>query len=55
MGAKRLEVPREIIPDLARVACCGPIVPMLPSRLRETDRAAHAPGIAIVRIEVNAV
>jgi ABC-type uncharacterized transport system substrate-binding protein len=49
MGVKRLEVLREIIPEAVlwtqSCRCC---------RAAARDRAAHALGIAIVRIEVNA-
>jgi putative tryptophan/tyrosine transport system substrate-binding protein len=51
---KRLEVLREIILDLARVAVLWTNRADAAEQLRETDRAAHALGIAIVRIEVNA-
>jgi putative tryptophan/tyrosine transport system substrate-binding protein len=51
---KRLEVLREIILDLARVAVLWTNRADAAEQLRETDRAAHALGIAVVRIEVNA-
>ena len=54
MGAKRLEVLREIMPDLSRVAVLWTNRADVAEQLRETDRAARALGIAIVRIEVNA-
>ena len=56
MGVKRLEALREImiIPDLARVAVLWTNLADAAEQLRETDRAAQALGIAIVRIEVNA-
>jgi putative ABC transport system substrate-binding protein len=55
MSGKRLELLREIVPGLTRVAVLwSRHNPSHPALLHATDQAAHALGITVIRIEANA-